>query len=111
MKIVIITGQDEKEHALKGIDLGAYDFFRKPIDADDLHVVLRRAMNVYELEKENRRLKSDVERETLEGMLGTSPQMQEVFSGIRKVASTDVSVLLLAKVEQARSWRPEPFIV
>ena len=97
VKIVIITGQDEKEHALKGIDLGAYDFFRKPIDVDDLNVIVRRALNVYELEKENRQLKSEVERETLEGMLGTSPQMQDVFAGIRKVASSDVSVLLLGE--------------
>ena len=97
IKIVIVTGREEKEHALKGIDQGAYDFFCKPIDVDDLQVVLRRALNVYQLENENRELKRKRHREHLEDMIGTSMRMREVFSGIRKVASSDVSVLILGE--------------
>ncbi len=97
IKVVIITGREEKEYALKGIDQGAYDFFCKPIDVEDLQVILRRAFNVFQLEKENRELKREKHRGNLEEMIGTSKRMREVFSGIRKVATSDVSVLVLGE--------------
>ncbi len=96
-KIIVITGQEGKEYALKGIEQGAYDYFCKPVEVDDLKVVLRRALHVYQLEVENRLLKNMPRKATLEGMMGTSPEMQEVFSRIRKVASSDISVLILGE--------------
>ena len=96
-KVVIITGREEKEHALQGIDSGAHDFFCKPIDVDDLKIVLKRALNYYRLEHENRELKSQRQGGGIGEMMGTSSAMQKVFSGIRKVADSDVSVLLLGE--------------
>jgi two-component system NtrC family response regulator len=93
-KIIIITGRSEKEHALKAIGQGAYDIFYKPIEVDELKVVLRRAVNVSSLERECRKLQQRLSEEPFEGMLGTSPQIQEVFSAIHKVARTDVPVLI-----------------
>ncbi len=55
-KVVVITGQGQREHALRAIGLGAYDYFNKPIQIDELKVVLRRALYVHELERENRDL-------------------------------------------------------
>ena len=55
----MITGQGQREHALRAIGLGAYDYFNKPIQIDELNVVLRRAVYVHELERENRELQKN----------------------------------------------------
>jgi len=97
VKVVVITGQGEKDHALKAIGEGAYDFFCKPIQIDELKVVLNRAFYVSQLEREYRELQQQLSSESFEGMLGTSPQIQEVFSSIRKVATTEVPVLIVGE--------------
>ena len=122
VKVIVITGQGEKDHALKAIGEGAYDFFCKPIQIEELKVVLSRAFYVSQLEREHRELQQRLSGESFEGMLGTSPQIQEVFSSIRKVATTEVPVLivgesgagkeLVAKAIHANSSRRKcPFIV
>lgn len=93
-KVIIITGRGEKEYALRAVEKGAYDFFYKPIELDELKVVLRRAFHVSQLEKEQRELRHRLSGDTFEDMIGTSPKMQEVFSTIRKVATTDAPVLI-----------------
>jgi len=94
VKVIIITGQGEKDNALKAVEHGAYDFFCKPIQIDELKVVLSRAFHLSQLEMENRELQQRVGQEAFEEMLGTSPKMQEVFAAIRKVATTEVPVLI-----------------
>jgi two-component system NtrC family response regulator len=96
-KVIVITGQGEKSHALKAIGEGAYDFFCKPIEIDELKVVLRRAFYVSQLEREHRELRHRLSGESFEGMLGTSTQMQEIFTSVRKVATTDVPVLIVGE--------------
>ena len=93
-KVIIITGRGEKEHALRAVEKGAYDFFYKPIQLDELKVVLRRAFHVSQLEHEQREMRHRLRGDTFEGMIGTSTQMQDVFSTIRKVATTDAPVLI-----------------
>jgi two-component system NtrC family response regulator len=93
-KVIVITGQGEKKNALEAIGRGAYDFFSKPIEIEELRVVLRRAFYLAELEREHRRLQLHLNTETFEGMIGTSPEMQAVFSAIRKVATTEAPVLV-----------------
>jgi two-component system NtrC family response regulator len=93
-KVIIITGRGEKENALRAVGKGAYDFFYKPIELDELKVVLRRAFHVSQLEQEQRELRQRLSGDTFEGMIGTSTKMQEVFSAIRKVATTDAPVLI-----------------
>ncbi len=95
-KIVVITGREDRAHALRAIDRGAYDFFVKPIDVEELKVVLRRALRLHALERENRELRQQVSS-AFEGMLGTSPRMQEVFAAIRKVSTVDAPVLVLGE--------------
>jgi two-component system NtrC family response regulator len=96
-KIIIITGRGEKEHALRAIEKGAYDFFYKPIQLDELIVVLRRAFYVSQLEKEQRVLQERLSKATFEGMLGSCQKMQDIFSVIRKVSTTDVPVLIMGE--------------
>jgi len=93
-KVIIITGRSEKEHALRAVGKGAYDYFYKPIELDELKVVLKRAFHVSQLEQEQRDLRHRLSGDTFEGMIGTSSKMQDVFSAIRKVATTDAPVLI-----------------
>ena len=96
-KVIVITGQAEKENALRAIGEGAYDFLCKPIETGELQVILKRAFHVAHLEREYHRLQQGATDEGFEGMLGTSPQIQEVFAAIRKVATTEVPVLILGE--------------
>jgi two-component system NtrC family response regulator len=93
-KVIIITGRAERGYALEAIGQGAYDFFHKPIAIDELKVLIRRALHVYQLEQEHQALHRQKDHEKFEGMLGTSPQMQEVFETIRRVAAAEVPVLI-----------------
>jgi two-component system NtrC family response regulator len=94
VKVIIITGQGEKDNALTTIAEGAFDFFIKPIQLDELKVVIKRAFYVAQLERENRFLQQQGTGVPFAEMLGRSPQMEEVFVAVRKVASTEVSVLI-----------------
>jgi two-component system NtrC family response regulator len=96
-KVIIISGQGDKENALKAVGQGAYDFFCKPIQIEELKVVLGRAFHLAGLELENRELQGRLNDQAFEGMLGTSSQIQEVFSTVRKVATTEVSVLIVGE--------------
>ena len=96
-KVVIISGQGEKENALKAIGAGAYDFLGKPIDVEELKLLLKRCFYVAQLEREFRQVQQLLQGETFEGMLGTSAPMRTVFDSIRKVATTDAPVLILGE--------------
>lgn len=96
-KIVVITGQSEKEIALRAIGAGAYDFLCKPVDMDELNFLLKRCFHVSELEREFAEMQSLFGGESFEGILGDSPRMQPVFDTIRKVATTDAPVLILGE--------------
>ena len=96
-KIVIITGQNEKEIALRAIGAGAYDFLCKPVQMDELNFLLKRCIHVSQLEKEFAGIQSLFGGESFEGILGNSPKMRPVFDLIRKVATTDAPVLILGE--------------
>jgi putative PEP-CTERM system response regulator len=96
-KVIVVSGQSEKPNAIQAVGAGAYDFLCKPVDVDELKLLLRRCIHVVDLEKEYRQLQESRQSEEFEDMIGTSPQMQSVFSFIRKVAGTNVPVLLLGE--------------
>src|ERR1035438_7475139 len=96
-KVVIITGQGEKEIALRAIGSGAYDFLSKPVETEELKFLLKRCFHVAGLEKEYGELQHWLGGDSFEGMLGSSPSMQPVFDSIRKVATTDAPVLILGE--------------
>src|SRR5258707_8859600 len=96
-KIIIISGQGEKNSALQAIGAGAYDFLNKPVQLEELKVILKRTFHVADLEKNYRQLQQRAESGAFEGMLGASPQLNRVFSSIRKVANFDVPVLVLGE--------------
>ena len=96
-KVIIISGQGERGNALQAIGAGAYDFLTKPVDIEVLKLLLKRVYHVASLEREYRQMQQQLQGESFEGMMGTSPQMQQVFNSIRKVATTDAPVLILGE--------------
>ena len=93
-KIIVVTGNSGREHAMKAISQGAHDFVVKPVDIDELRIILKRAQYIHSLESEQTRLQKEREGRDFEEILGLSPGIQGVFSTIRKVAATDVPVLV-----------------
>src|SRR5947207_11492364 len=96
-KVIIISGQGEEENAIEAVGAGAYDFLCKPVEMEGLRLLLRRCIQVVALEKEYHKLQQNQCPDVFEDMLGTSPQMQEVFALIRKVATTNAPVLFLGE--------------
>ncbi len=96
-KVIVVTGNDDRENAVKAVGLGAYDFYQKPIDPDTLSLIVQRAYQMYELEDENRRLVRQQSPSPLEGIIATSQCMLQVCRLIEKVAPTNASALLLGE--------------
>jgi two-component system, NtrC family, response regulator len=120
-KIIIITGQGEKEIALRAIGAGAYDFLSKPVEMEEVKFLLKRCFHIAQLEKEFREMQQLLQGDGFEGMLGTSPAVRTVFDSIRKVATTDAPVLILGEsgtgkemaaraIHQRSSRKSGPFV-
>ena len=97
VKVVIVSGQGEKENALRAIGSGAYDFLCKPVEMDEVKFLLKRCFHLVQVEKEYTEVQRLLPTETFEGMQGNSPRMQPVFEVIRKVATSDAPVLILGE--------------
>ena len=96
-KVIVVTGNGDQENALTAIAQGAYDFYEKPVDTDTLKLLVDRAFNISELERENRRLQSQVNESPLDGIVAASEGMLAVCRMIEKVAPTNVTTLLLGE--------------
>jgi two-component system, NtrC family, response regulator len=96
-KVIVVSGQGDRHNALRAVGAGAYDFLCKPVDMEELGLVLQRCVYVAELEAEYRAMQQSGQPETFEDMLGASPPMQAVFTFIRKVAATSAPVLILGE--------------
>ena len=94
-KVIVATGHGARESALKAIGLGAYDFYRKPVDIDELGLIVARAFHLHEIEEENRRLEGSDRTAVLGSIISAAPEMLKVAKTIERVASADVSVMLL----------------
>jgi two-component system NtrC family response regulator len=95
-KVIVASGHGAHESMLRAIEMGAWDFYQKPIDIDALGLIVARAFHVHALEAENRRLAERVESgAVLGGMITGSPEMLKVTRTIERVAGADVSVMLL----------------
>lgn len=95
-KVIVVSGNEDRENAVRAVGLGAYDFYQKPIDAEILRLIVERAHHVYVLEQENRRL-SATANSPLTGLIASSPQMLKVCRTVEKVAPTDATTLLLGE--------------
>jgi len=96
-KVVIVSGQSEKDVALRAVGAGAYDFLNKPVEMTEIKLLLKRCFHVATLELEYRAMQQRVLGGTFEGILGSSASMQAVFESVRKVATTEAPVLILGE--------------
>ena len=93
-KVIMMSGQTEREFALKAVALGAYDFYQKPIAVDEIRLIVDRAQRLFELEQENRKLARRQAGTPLPGVLTSNPEMLELCRDISGLAATNVSILI-----------------
>lgn len=95
-KVIVASGHGARDSALNAISGGAYDFYQKPVDIDELGLIVRRAFHVHALERENARLAEAVPESgrILGRLITAAPEMMKVARTIERVASAQVSVLL-----------------
>ena len=118
-KVIVITGNDDRENALKAIALGAYDFYQKPVDSDVINIIVSRAFSVAGIEHENRSMRSIAGTDM--GIVGNSATIDRMRQMIERVAPTEITVLLLGEsgtgkevtakaVHNVSSRKKKPFI-
>ena len=97
LKIIVASGHGEPDSAMRAVAAGAWDFYQKPVDIDELHLIVSRALHVHKLEqKHENQLNQDVgEKALLGNIISASPEMAKVARTIERVAKTNASVMLL----------------
>jgi two-component system NtrC family response regulator len=121
VKVIVLTGQNGQENALRAVAMGAYDFLAKPFEPEVLNLTVERAFRLHELQAENRRLQAMRQPDSLSGLITRDPQMLRVCRTIEKVADTGATVLLLGEsgtgkevlargLHQASNRRNERFV-
>ena len=93
-KIIVLTGQHDRENAVRAVGMGAYDFFSKPFEPELLTLTIERAFRLHDLQAENRRLQQ-ARAGSVTGLLTRDAGMQKICHTIERVAQTSVTVALL----------------
>ncbi len=96
-KVIVVTGQLDKQNAVKAVGMGAYDFYQKPVDTDVLKLLVQRAFAIHGLEAQNRALVQRQGMMPFAGLIAISEPMNRVCRTIEKVAPTNATVLLLGE--------------
>jgi two-component system, NtrC family, response regulator len=96
-KVIVVTGQLDRDNAVKAVGQGAYDFYQKPVDMDVLRLIVQRAYQIHGLEARNRELAREQARMPLAGVIAISESMMRVCRMIEKVSPTNATALLLGE--------------
>lgn len=96
-KVIVLSGNQQRAHALKAVEMGAYDFHQKPFDPATLALVVARACNLYEMQAENRRMLQIEADSPLAGIVTRDPGMLRLCRSVEKVAPSSASVMLLGE--------------
>lgn len=91
-KVIVVTGNSDNDNALKAIELGAYDFYQKPIEMETLAIIVARAFHLAKLEDDVRQLQSA--SNPFGGIIGTSPNIQKACRLAEKIAKVDITTML-----------------
>ena len=96
-KVIVVTGNEDRDTAIRAVAQGAYDFYQKPVDTAVLRLIVQRAFHIHDLEEENAELQRRSQQTPLAGIIATSEFMNRVCRSIEKVAPTQARVLLLGE--------------
>ncbi|MBT7982766.1 MAG: sigma-54-dependent Fis family transcriptional regulator [Akkermansiaceae bacterium] len=95
---IMMTAYGSVDTAVEAMKRGAYHFVTKPLNIDQLEILIKRALNTRSLKEENTQLKKQVEKKfTISNILGHSAAMQPVFETIEQVAPSKATVLIDGK--------------
>lgn len=94
-KVIVVTGNDDRNHAITAVAQGAYDFYQKPVDSDVLNLIIARAFHLQSLEYDYRALQQ--QQTFTSNIIATSPQMLAVIRMVERIAPTNATVLLLGE--------------
>jgi len=97
LKVIVLTGQNDQNHALRAVAMGAYDFQAKPFEPEVLALTIARAYRLSELQQENRRLQAMKQPDALAGLLTRDSEMLRIGRLVERVAGSNASVLLLGE--------------
>ncbi len=95
-KVIVVSGSEDRDDAIQAVARGAWDFFQKPIDAEALGFIVKRAFHVARLEAENHRLRANTSQ-ALPGVITANPAMLEACRTVERIAPTSVNVLILGE--------------
>ena len=95
-KVIVVTGNGDRDNAVRAVGAGAYDFYSKPVDVDVLNLLIDRAWTLHGLEEAYRQLQAGG-LSPFEGIVASGPAMQRVCRTIEKIAPVDVTTLLLGE--------------
>lgn len=95
--VIVVSGNQDREHAVAAVGRGAYDYYQKPVDAQTLGLIVDRAFHVHALEAENRLLHKVSGDSPLAHILTGDAGMLKLCRNVEKVAATNVSTLLLGE--------------
>jgi two-component system NtrC family response regulator len=118
-KVVMVTGNDRRENALAAIRRGAVDWYAKPIQLEELKVILRRALHILAIEREREPERLGARR--YHRLIGESEAMRKVYTLIQRVGPTDATVLTVGEngtgkelvahaIHEASPRREAPFV-
>ncbi|MBA6290451.1 PEP-CTERM-box response regulator transcription factor [Colwellia sp. MB3u-4] len=94
-KVIVITGNDDRTHALAAISAGAYDFYQKPIETDVINVIVSRAFSLAAIEEENRKMRAVAGSDM--GIIGNSESIERLRMMVKRIAPTSITALLLGE--------------
>lgn len=93
--VIVLTAFSSVESAVEAMKKGAYDYISKPVDIEELKLLIERALSFRSLSEENRQLKNRLKDEfSFRNIIGKSPAMQRMFATLSMVAPTDATVLI-----------------
>ncbi len=94
-KVIVLSGNQDRENVLKAMALGAYDFHQKPLDGEILRLMADRAFFLHGVQQDNRRMLQTEADSPLAGLVTRDPGMLRVCRSIEKVAPSSATVMLM----------------
>ena len=92
-RAIVVTGNDDDQNALRAVRLGAFDYYAKPVQLEELRVMIKRACHIHELHRRAHQ-NAQTSENGFWGMVGSSKSMNDILRFVERVAESDISVLI-----------------